>query len=109
MREHYYPENERLKKYVKYISFYQSDDTGREILVFPNSGAAIGLHKEHDFMLQEKNVYRAVTIPGHDTQLLHINRIDPVKVIDKGLRESITIVFDPLGVNHFIREDLAEL
>ena len=109
MREHYYPANERLKKYVKYISFYRSDDNEREILVFPNSGAAVALHKEHGFIFQEKNVYRSVNMPGNDTQLLHINRIDPVKVIDKGLRESITIVFNPLGVNHFIRGDLAEL
>jgi hypothetical protein len=96
MREHYYPANEKLKQYVRYISFYQSDDSNREILVFPNSGAAIGLHKEHAFILQEKNVYRSVSTPGNDTQLLHINRIDPVKVVDKGLRESITIVFEPL-------------
>lgn len=109
MREHYYPANEKLKKYVKYISFYRSDDDAREFVVFPNPGAAIGLHKEHHFIPREKNVYRATNTPGRNIQLLHVNRIDPVKVIDKGKREAITIVFEPLGVNHFIPGNLSEL
>src|SRR5688572_27223041 len=108
MREIYYPKNEALKNYVRYYLFYEAGDTKREFLVFPNPGSAIGLHKKHGFLKKEKNVYQVVDA-GTDTQLLHINRIDPVKVIDEGQRETVTIVFHPLGINHFIREHLSDL
>ena len=110
MRDFYYPQSATLKKHIKYISFHTPpDNEPKEFLVFPNPGTAIALYSDLIFEPFGKNTYRSVRVPGNFSQLLHINRIDPVKVIDKGLRESITIVFNPLGVNHFIRGDLAEL
>lgn len=108
MRELFYPRNETLKKYIKYISFYRSDDDARAFLVFPNPGSGVGLHKQHGFVSHEKNIYQSVGTPGNDSELLHINRIDPVKVIDNGIREVITIVFQPLGVNKFIQGNLSD-
>ncbi|HYK43601.1 MAG TPA: AraC family transcriptional regulator, partial [Parafilimonas sp.] len=43
------------------------------------------------------------------SQLLHINRIDPVKVIDTARTPNITIVFYPPGVNHYIPGHLCDL
>ena len=109
MRQLFYPQKEELKRYINYISFYESNDGEREFLAFPNPGSAIGLHKEHGFIFKEKNTYQAINLPGEDIQLLHLNRVDPVKVIDKGKREAITIVFKPFGINHFIPGNLSDL
>jgi AraC-like DNA-binding protein len=108
MRETYFPKNTLLKQYIKYISVYQSEDRKREFFVFPNPGSAIALHKKHIFLQKEKNVFRSFQTEA-DSQLLHINRIDPVHVIDEGRKTSITIVFHPLGVNHFFPGSLSEI
>ncbi len=108
MRENYYPKNELLKKHISYVSFSQSDKEKREFFVFPNPGAAIALHNKHRFVQQQKNVFRTVRIDA-GAVLLHTNRIDPVKVIDEGEKQSFTIVFRPLGVNPFFRENLSEI
>jgi AraC-like DNA-binding protein len=108
MREDHFPTSDLLKKYVSYISFSQSVEGKKAFLVFPNPGAAIGLHKHHGFLQEEKNVYRAVN-SHHHSQLLHTNRLDPVKVLDEGERESITIVFYPLGISHFLKADLSDV
>jgi AraC-like DNA-binding protein len=109
MRQLFYPLQKKLKRCIRYISFYESGDDEREFLVFPNPGSAIALHKEHGFISTEKNTYQTVNLPNQHVPLLHLNRVDPVKVIDKGKREVITIVFKPFGVNHFIGENLSDL
>jgi AraC-like DNA-binding protein len=109
MRTVHYPESAGLKKYIKYISYFEADDDQRELLIFPNAGTAIGLNKDHKFISTEKNTYSTIETPGHHAVLLHINRIDPVRIIDHGKREVITIVFHPFGINHFIRQNLSDL
>ena len=108
MRITYFPKSDLLKKYISYISFLRTEKGKREFLVFPNPGAAIALHNKHSFIADGKNTFRT-TDTKNSAQLLHTNRIDPVRVLDEGERESITIVFRPLGVNHFINEPLEQL
>lgn len=108
MRTNHFPKSDLLKKYISYITFSRTDKEKREFLVFPNPGTAIALHKKHSFNQDHKNIFRTIDTT-ESTQLLHTNRIDPVRVIDQGEKESITIVFHPLGINHFINETLEEL
>lgn len=103
MRNNHFPVSALLRKYISYISFVKSEEGRREFLIFPNPGAAIALHKKHRFIQDHKNVFHTIDTE-ENVQLLHTNRINPVKVIDEGVRESITIVFRPLGVNHFFNE-----
>ena len=110
MREFFYPDSAALKKHIKYISFHDPEDKEKkDFLVFPNPGAAIALYRDLRFECFGKNTYRSVKTPGSFLQLLHINRIDPVKVIDTARSENITIVFNPLGVNHYIWGNLSDL
>lgn len=108
MRTNHFPKSDLLKKYISYISFSGKDEGKKAFLVFPNPGAAVALHKNYGFIQDHQNVFRAIDAPA-STQLLHTNRIDPVKVIVEGKRETITIVFGPLGVNHFFNETLDDL
>jgi len=110
MREFYYPQSARLKKHIKYISFHTPpDNEPREFLVFPNPGTAIALYRDLVFQPFGKNTHRSLKAPGNFSQLLHINRIDPVKVIDTARTPNITIVFYPPGVNHYIPGHLCDL
>jgi hypothetical protein len=43
MRQLFYPLQKKLKRCIRYISFYESGDDEREFLVFPNPGSAIAL------------------------------------------------------------------
>jgi AraC-like DNA-binding protein len=108
VRENHLPKNDLLKNYISYISYSHTEEGKREFFVFPNPGAAIALHKKHAFINKEKNVFATVDTET-STEIIHTNRIDPVKVIDEGSRESFTIVFYPLGVNHFFHEPLSSL
>lgn len=104
----YHPRNRQLQSCIRYISIVEWEEGERNFLVFPNPGTGLALYKGHSYRSPGPNVYQGFDRAGHD-QLLHINRIDPVKVMDSGRREIITIVFHPLGVNHFLEEPLSGL
>lgn len=104
--EYYYPKSSILKKHIRYISFYDSQEEVKQYVVFPNPGAGMVLCRDLDFKAPSNNIYISTETPGAFLNTLHINRIDPVKVIERGRQEKITIVFEPLGINHFIPESL---
>jgi AraC-like DNA-binding protein len=108
VRTNQIPKSGILRKYISYISCSKTDTGKKQFLVFPNPGAAIALHNKHTFFSDGKNTFRTKD-SENSTQLLHTNRIDPVRVIDEGERETITIVFHPLGVNQFFKEQLDQL
>jgi AraC-like DNA-binding protein len=107
--EYYYPQNDILKKYIRYISFYSSDVPTKEYLVFPNHGAGMVLCRNLEFKPLGGNTYLSKETRDIYRNTLHINRIDPVKMIEQGKQEKITVVFEPLGINRFINEPLSEL
>ena len=102
MRVAYYPTDILIRQHVKYISFYKPTDEPQRFMVFPNPGAAITLYKNHSYHLTTDNVYCTYPTPGHDSVMLQVNRIDPVKVVDVVRGVVVTIVFHPLGVSHFL-------
>jgi AraC-like DNA-binding protein len=108
LRTNHFPKADKIKKYISYISFSKTDKGKKEFLVFPNPGAAIALHNKHAFFQDGSNTFRTKD-SENSTQLLHTNRIDPVRVIDEGERETITIVFAPSGVNQFFNEQLDQI
>jgi len=108
LRANHFPKSDLLKKYISYISFSKTEKGKKEFLVFPNPGAAIALHYNHNFVAAGQNTFSTIDT-NNSSQLLHTNRIDPVRVIDEGERETITIVFYPLGVNHFFKDSLDEI
>jgi AraC-like DNA-binding protein len=105
LRTNHFPASDLLKRYISYISFSKTEKGKKEFLVFPNPGAAIALHHKHEFVGDGQNTFSAIDT-NNSSQLLHTNRIDPVRVIDEGERETITIVFYPLAVNHFFKDPL---
>lgn len=111
MLEFIYPRNDRLKKYIRYIYRFTSDDENfqRELMIFPNVGSAITIYKDASFVPVTYSEFHAFGQPGYRNVIFHLNRKDPVLVKEKGRQNRIVIVFNPLGINHFIPIPVSEL
>ncbi len=104
--KYYYPSHTILKKLIRYISFYYSEQPAKEYLVFPNNGSGLVLSRNLEFEVLDQNTYLSKEMPGAFRSTLHVNRMQPVKIMERGRQEKITIVFEPLGISHFIRQPL---
>lgn len=103
--ETFYPVEKRLKACIEYYYFLKSDDSNfiSEYFAFPNTFQALNIHKNISF---EINDY-AVTVTGSDksnfAMLLQGRYEKPIYAKLKGKLNKVTIVFKPLGLNHFIK------
>ena len=105
------PKNELLKNCIRYIYRFSADDNNfkRQLIIFPNTGAALVLYKDTDFSLEKEQRFLSVEKKGNSGIMLHLNRIDPVIIKEEGKQNRIGIVLKPLGINYFIEESVAEL
>ena len=105
------PQNIFLKQWIDYIFHYSNDDAAheRQLIIFPNVGSAITFYFDVEFSELGKQQFISREKTGHDGVVLHINRIDPVEIIEHGRQDRITIVFKTLGVNHFLSGALEEV
>jgi len=100
-----------LKQWVDYIFHYSTDDPSheRQLIIFPNVGSAVTFYFDVEFLELSPQKFLSEEKKGHNGIVLHINRIDPVEIIERGRQERVTIVFKTLGINHFISESLEEI
>ena len=105
------PTNIFLKQWIDYIFHYSTDDPNheRQLIIFPNVGAAITFYFDVNFGEISAQKFLSEEKKGHSGVVLHINRIDPIEIIERGRQDRITIVFKTLGINHFISASLEEV
>lgn len=102
--ETFYPIDKRLKACIEYYYFLKSDDSNfiSEYYAFPNTLQALNIHKNISY---EINNY-VVTVTGsteNNFELLLQGRYEkPLHAKLSGKLNKITIIFKPLGLNHFI-------
>jgi AraC-like DNA-binding protein len=106
-----FPQNDLLKKYIRYIYQFSSDDPNfkRQLVIFPNTGSAIAVYKNIDFLSENDQQFLSLEKQGSSGVMLHLNRIDPVTIKEEGRQQRIVIVFKPLGINQFMSASPAEL
>lgn len=106
MLEAYFPSDERLAPYVRYI--YVQENGDQQFTVFPNMGAAITIYENAQILKMGEGHFsaRASTSSG---AILHTMRLSPVEISDVGTLRKISIVFHPLGINHFISKPLCDI
>ncbi len=111
MLETIFPRNNLLKKYIRYIYQFSSDDPHfkRQLVIFPNVGSAIAIYKNIDFFSENDQQFLSHEKQGSSGVILHLNRIDPITIKEEGRQKRIVIVFKPLGINQFMSESPAEL
>lgn len=104
------PLNELLKPYISYYYFHQSfdDNFEKSFHFFPNYKHAITIYEnsEADIISQNINPQNGNDRP---TILFTMNYKENVKVNLYGKINKIGIVFNPLGINHFIDGNLNKI
>ena len=105
------PKNTFLKQWIDYIFHYTSDDPNfeRQLIIFPNVGSAVTFYFDLEFRGISSQRFVSGEKKGHNGVVLHINRVEPIEILECGPQERITVVFKPLGINHFISPSLEEV
>jgi AraC-like DNA-binding protein len=105
------PQKDSLRPWIDYVFKYSCDDPDfeRQLIIFPNTGAAITFYFNTEFGEVSAQKFISEEKKGNNGMVLHINRIDPIEIIERGRQERITVVFKVLGINHFISTSLDEI
>lgn len=102
------PKDELVARYVDYYYFHISDDPAfsKKFFFYPNYKHAVTIYKGSEVSLTGDG---SLVIPSDDNKILSfysINTDANFKVELNGVFDKIGVVFNPLGLNHFLREPL---
>jgi AraC-like DNA-binding protein len=109
--EPFYPKHLLLKELIEYYYFQKtdSDNFSAEYYSFPNIFLALNIHKNVSCNI---NGHQVNVTGGHeDGYLMILNSVFdlPLHVYQKGKIDKVTVVFKPLGLNHFIEAPFNEI
>ena len=109
--ETYYPENPLLKEYIEYYYFLKTDspDFNSRYYVFPNTLQAFNIHR---FARCEISSHSTVIVGDKTNKFLMVAQGKhevPLYVQLKGILDKVTIIFKPLGLNHFIKSSFIKI
>jgi len=107
----FYPQNPVLKKYVEYYYFLKttSHDFTSIYYAFPNTLQAFNIHRHSRCEINslstivhgdKKNKYLMIVQGKHEL---------PLFVQLRGVLDKVTVIFKPLGLNHFIKSPLIKI
>ena len=102
--ETFYPIDQRIKACIEYYYFLESEssDFSSEYFAFPNTLQALNIHSNIRHEIHNHSV-KVKGIVGNNFVMLLQGRFEiPLHVQLIGKINKITIVFKPLGLNHFI-------
>ncbi|CAN5376067.1 hypothetical protein BH11BAC2_BH11BAC2_07080 [soil metagenome] len=105
----YQPKSEKLQKYVELFYEFTSERPDEiSYIAFPHVNTAISFFKGVDLQRNDYNIYIAPSLKNKTNCSVEIlgKYTTPVFVHYKGKCEEIAIVFKPLGINQFFRDDL---
>ncbi|MNK01347.1 Helix-turn-helix domain protein [compost metagenome] len=104
------PKDEVVAKYIDYYYFHMSDDVSfsRKFFFYPNYKHALTVYKGSDVSF---TVDSSLVNPSNEKNvvaLYSVNTEKNFKVELNGVFNKIGIVFNPLGINHFLKQPLGE-
>lgn len=105
------PESEKISRYISYYYFHKSEDENyqKSFIFYPNYKHALTVYKDSKITLKDNE---SVVNPSEKIDirpLYTVNKDKNMKVSMKGRFDKIGIVFNPLGINHFIENPLQEI
>jgi len=108
--ETFYPQNPILKQHIAYYYFYKNDasDFKTAYYSFPNVTTPINIHRNVSVRIHETSVRVSENQSPNYAVIVNQIRDAPLLVNWEGKLDKVTIVFKPLGLNHFIKEPLSE-
>lgn len=105
------PVSKKISKYISYYYFDQSEDENyqRKFIFYPNYKHALTAYKDSKVVLSENRSSVSSTDNIHIDPLYTINKNKNIKVSIEGCYDKVGIVFNPLGINHFMEKSLQEV
>lgn len=105
------PVSKKIGRYISYYYFDRSDDENyqRRFVFYPNYKHALTAYKNSTVVLSEN---KSSVSSAHTMQiepLFSINKNRNIKVSIEGRYDKIGVVFNPLGINHFIEKPLHDI
>lgn len=109
--EPHYPKLSILKKHIQYYYFLKSEDVNfrSEYYSFPNTNQALNIHKHADVTIGKDEVHVDGNEQASPKLILQGHYDRPLHVLLTGPMDKITIIFKPLGINHFIKNPFAKV
>lgn len=104
----FYPNNFLLKNCIEYYYFQKTDtdDFSTEYYAFPNTVLPLNIHKNICCNINDHKVNVTGVKQENYLMLLNGRYTLPLHVQQKGKIDKVTIIFKPLGLNHFIKHSL---
>lgn len=105
------PSSEKIRKYIAYYYFHYSNDINfrGNFSFYPNFKHALTIYKDSDILLLENTSIVKPSVFSNIQTLYSINKNKSIKVTIEGKFNKIGIVFNPLGINHFIKKPLSDV
>lgn len=105
------PKSERIRKLIRYYYFHKSDSPSldKTIIYYPHLVTGINIYRNSKIIWDENGRTYVPTKQKEPTITLTINHTKSKIVRMRGAFNKIGIVLNPLGINHFISQNLSEL
>ncbi len=105
------PKNEVVAKYIDYYYFHVSDhpDFSKKFFFYPNYKHALTIYKGSDVLLNEEGSLVTQSTEDKIESFYSINTDKNLKVELHGIFNKIGIVFNPLGLNHFVKDPVVTI
>lgn len=109
--EPFYPQDEKLKKCIEYFYFIktESPDFKKAWYSFPHVNNAVSIYKQVDYDIQKSRAFITENKIARYTAFIQGKKQEPLLVQMLGAINRVTIIFKPLGLNHFVRQPLSEV
>lgn len=105
------PTSEKISRHISYYYFHKSFDKNyqKKFIFYPNYKHALTVYKNSEVFLSD---YESIVKASNESimqPIYCINKDKNIKVNIEGVFNKIGIVFNPLGINHFIKKSLQEV
>lgn len=105
------PTSEKISRHISYYYFHKSFDENyqKKILFYPNYKHALTVYKNSEVLLSDSKSIVKPSSLFNIQPLYCINKNKDIKVSIEGVFDKIGIVFNPLGINHFIKKSIQDV
>jgi AraC-like DNA-binding protein len=105
------PASEKISRQISYYYFHKSleENYQKKILFYPNYKHALTVYRNSEAILSDSKSTIKPSNHSFIQPLYCINKNKNIKISIEGAFDKIGIVFNPLGINHFIDKALQEI
>lgn len=106
-----YPDHGLIKKHIAFFYFFKNEDPLYEssYYVFPHLLKSLNIHTSADCSIDRQSIHVFENPGKTNIAILQGKYEKPVLVKLSGRLDKVTIIFKPLGLNHFISEDFNQV